>query len=331
MELKNTNILVTGAGGFIGSHLVEELLKHPVKNVWSVVYYGKGNMGNLKYVATDPRMQIVTGDIKNSLSMKLMIDAFEIDYVFHLAALGSVPYSFENPSEFIKTNTLGTLNVCNAALNCKRILVTSTSEVYGSPIYCPIDEKHPLTPQSPYSASKIGADAIAQSLHYSNNLNLVIARPFNNYGPRQSLKAITPTIITQLLKHPKYVTLGNINTTRDYIYVKDTVRHMINVLLKGKVNEIYNIGSGVDIEIREWVETIAKLMDIKHIEVRQNDSAVRKASAEVERLQANTNKLLETISDGIFANGFISTNILETILWYTNNFKDLDTTFDYNI
>ena len=262
MNWKNKKVLVTGADGFIGSHLAERLVELGA-NVRALVYYNSFNswgwLDSLPKEIQD-KMEIVQGDIRDVFNMRSIMK--NIDIVFHLAALIAIPYSYISPVSYVKTNVEGTLNVMQAANDVKveKIITTSTSETYGTALYVPIDENHPLQGQSPYSASKVGADMIAESFYCSFNLPVAIARPFNTYGPRQSARAVIPTIISQVIKNEK-VHLGAISPTRDFVFVKDTVEGFIAIAESDKsLGEIINIGTGVETSIGELFETIKKII-----------------------------------------------------------------------
>ena len=239
-------ILVTGSEGFIGSHLVEQLLKNKNNQVTAMVYYNSFNsvwwLKDIKHKYKN-NLKIIFGDI---CDQKFCIDSSKNkDVIYHLAALISIPYSYNAPQSFINTNIIGTFNICYSAKvnNVKKLIFLSTSEVYGTAKYVPIDEKHPLQPQSPYSASKIGAEAMALSFFKSFNLPLIIVRPFNTFGPRQSLRAIIPTIILQSLNKKKFIKIGNLKPTRDLNYVKDTCLALIKIEnAKIPFGEIINVG-----------------------------------------------------------------------------------------
>ena len=232
MSYKGKKVLVTGADGFIGSYLVEKLIDEGA-NVKAFVFYNsfnsRGWLENLPK-SKSKKVEIFSGDIRDPNGVRTAMEGCEI--VFHLAALIAIPYSYHSPDSYIDTNVKGTLNVIQAAkiLKLKRVIVTSTSEVYGTAKYVPIDECHPRQPQSPYSASKIGADSIAESFYRSFDIPLTIVRPFNTYGPRQSARAIIPTIITQLLAGQTEIKLGDLKPTRDLLYVKDTVNGFLEIL-----------------------------------------------------------------------------------------------------
>ena len=222
MEIKGKKVLITGADGFIGSHLTETLYNEGAQIKALSQYNSFNNWGWLEYVDCKDNIEIVSGDVRDAHYVENI--SKDVDIIFHLAALIAIPYSYIAPDSYIDTNIKGTLNVCQAAMknNVEKVITTSTSEVYGTALYVPIDEKHPKQPQSPYSATKIGADAIAESFYRAFDLPIVIARPFNTYGPRQSARAVIPTIITQIAQGTKQIKLGDLSPTRDFNYVKDT-------------------------------------------------------------------------------------------------------------
>ena len=254
-------VLVTGADGFIGSHLTEALLKDG-QHVKALAQYNSFNYwGWLEDIKSCAELEIVCGDIRDPHFCKTICK--DVDIIFHLAALIAIPYSYSAPDSYINTNVKGTLNICQAALenNVSRVVCTSTSEVYGTAQYVPIDERHPLQPQSPYSASKIGADAIAMSFYNAFKLPLIIARPFNTYGPRQSARAVIPTIITQIAAGIKEIRLGDTSPTRDFNYVEDTCRGFLELAKCDEaVGEIVNIGSNFEISIKETLDLIKDIM-----------------------------------------------------------------------
>ncbi|KAA6312170.1 UDP-glucose 4-epimerase, partial [termite gut metagenome] len=261
-------IVVTGADGFIGSHLTEMLLDQGY-HVKALSYYNSFNYWGWLDNISHANLEIITGDVRDPHFCKHITK--DIDAIFHLAALIAIPYSYIAPDSYIDTNVKGTLNICQAAKenNVKKILVTSTSEVYGTAKYVPIDEKHPKQPQSPYSASKIGADAMAMSFHNAFELPVTIVRPFNTYGPRQSARAIIPTIITQIANGAKEIKLGDLTPTRDFNYVKDTCRGFIELLnCDAAIGQEVNICSNYEISMRDTLELIAKIMnsDVRFIE-----------------------------------------------------------------
>ena len=279
-------IFVTGADGFIGSHLVECLVKkgHSVKAF--CLYNSQGSWGWLDNlpVNTKSRIDVVLGDIRDPLSVKLAMK--DCDTVFHLAALIAIPYSFVAPSSYIDTNVQGTLNVLQAAreLEITRFIQTSTSEVYGTAQFVPINENHPLVAQSPYAASKIAADQMALSFWRSFSLPVTILRPFNTYGPRQSGRAVIPQIITQILRKNNKIKLGSITPTRDFNFVDDTCEAFISVANSKKtIGEVMNSASNFEISIGKTAELIAELMNA-HIEIEQEIKRIRPDNAEVNRL-----------------------------------------------
>jgi dTDP-glucose 4,6-dehydratase len=289
--LKNQTVLVTGAGGFIGSHLSEQLVRVGAKTRALVHYRGNGSWGWLDESPFRGQMQIIPGDVRDR---DLVFQAMKgVNVVFHLAALIGIPYSYHAPSSYLDTNVGGTLNVLQAArdLGVERVVHTSTSEVYGTARYVPIDEAHPLQAQSPYSATKIAADKLAESFHLSYGLPVVTVRPFNSFGPRQSERGVVPTIITQILSGDT-VHLGHVNPTRDLNYVSNTVDAFI--LAASVVGKTLNVGSGREISIGKLVELIADLMGRK-VQVQIDSERERPENSEVERLVANAALARETL------------------------------------
>ena len=328
-------IFVTGADGFIGSHLVEKLISKSF-NVKALVYYNSfNNYGWIDNIENKikKKIEIVVGDIRDE---KIIRDSLKnCDYILHLAALIGIPYSYISPKSYIDTNVVGTLNLLQAAkdLNIKRVIHTSTSEVYGSPSYLPIDEKHPLLGQSPYSASKIGADQLAMSYYHSFKTPISIIRPFNTYGPRQSARAIIPTIILQILSGRKDIKLGNIFATRDFNYIDDTVDGFLKILNSNSNGEVINIGSGYDISIENLVKIISKLMSVE-VNIIKDNKRVRPKKSEVDRLKANNNKakkLLGWKPKYLNKQGLIK-GLVKTIDWFSKkeNLKNYKTDI-YNI
>lgn len=314
MQLKDKKVLVTGAGGFIGSHLTERLVVEGCKVKAFIRYNSKNSWGWLEESAYKNDIEIYTGDIRDHDSVK---DAMKgIDIVFHLAALIGIPYSYISPLAYIKTNIEGTYNVLQSAreLGTERIIHTSTSEVYGTALYVPIDEKHPLQPQSPYSASKIGADKMAESFYYSFSLPVVIARPFNTYGPRQSARAVIPTIITQLLSGKTKIRLGNTAPTRDLNFVKDTVEGFLEIAKNDAfIGDTINIGTGSEISISDLAHKIAESNETK-IVIENDNQRVRPENSEVERLLADNKKI---ISNTNWRPGYsLEKGLSETIEWF---------------
>ena len=330
MDLSNKRVLVTGADGFIGSHLAE-FLADKSASVRALTYYNSFNSwGWLDSSDLKNRLDIVSGDIRDPHFCKTLVK--DIDIIFNLAALIAIPYSYIAPQSYIATNVSGTLNLVQAALEeeCDLFLQTSTSEVYGTAQYVPIDEKHPLQPQSPYSASKIGADQIALSYFNSFELPVTIMRPFNNYGPRQSARAIIPTIITQIASGKRKLKLGDLTPTRDFVYVKDTIEAMLKIAeTDGLYGETFNIGTNNEISIGDLVEMIANLMEVE-IEIQQDQQRIRPEKSEVFRLKCDNTKLTKRTN---FTPTYgLKNGLLETIDWFTksNNLKQYKTDI-YNV
>lgn len=289
------NVLVTGADGFIGSHLVELLLNKGY-SVKALSQYNSFNYwGWLEDIPSNSSLEVISGDIRDPHFCKLMVK--DVDLIFHLAALIAIPYSYVAPDSYIDTNIKGTLNICQAAKENGniRIIHTSTSEVYGTAMYVPIDEKHPKQPQSPYSASKIGADAIAMSYFNAFELPVTIARPFNTYGPRQSARAIIPTIITQIANGIKEIKLGDLTPTRDFNFVQDTCAGFLAIAesIQTIGNEI-NICSNYEISMQDTLDTIKDIMnsDVKFI---TDEQRIRPTNSEVFRLWGD-NKLIKELT-----------------------------------
>ena len=296
IELKDASVLVTGAGGFIGSHLVERLIGLGAHVRAFVRYTSRVQAGFLDSLAPAQlaSVEIVHGDLRDSDAVRKSMEG--IRTVFHLGALIGIPYSYVHPKETVETNVSGTLNVLLAARDAgaERVVHTSTSEVYGTARYAPIDEAHPLQGQSPYSASKIGADKITESFYNSYGLPVVIVRPFNTYGPRQSARAVIPTIITQALAGGS-VTLGNLNPTRDFTYVSDTVEGFIMAATSGKtIGRTVNLGTSEEISIKDLVLKIGLIMG-KVLVIKQQDERRRSAASEVDRLISD-NRLAQELT-----------------------------------
>ena len=317
MDLKSKNILITGADGFIGSHLTEMLVKQGAKVKALSQYNSFNNWGWLEDIDCKNDIEVLCGDIRDPHYVKSITRNTQV--IFHLAALIAIPYSYVAPDSYIDTNIKGTLNICQAALenNVEKIINTSTSEVYGTALYVPIDEKHPLQPQSPYSATKIGADAIAMSFYHSFNLPLCTARPFNTYGPRQSARAVIPTIITQIAAGKKKIELGDVTPTRDFNYVKDTCRGFIGLAeSKKSVGEIVNIGSNYEISIGDTLNLIKKIMN-SDIEFVTDKKRIRPEKSEVNRLWCDNSKI-KALCD--FEPEYsIESGLKETIEWFQNS------------
>ena len=292
LRLEGEKVLVTGAAGFIGSHLVEELIVRKA-DVRALVHYNSRNdYGNLKWInrVLLKKIKIIKGDIRDPFMVRQAVCGCDI--VFHLAALIAIPYSYIAPKEFIDTNVHGTLNILEACRisRVKRLIHTSTSEVYGSAKYTPIDELHPLQGQSPYSASKISADKLVESYYCSYGLPVVTIRPFNNYGPRQSQRAIVPTIVSQILSGSKKIHLGNVSTVRDLLYVKDTVQGFIlSAVRNGLEGEAINLGFGEGISIHDLALKIAGILNVS-IKIAEDRERFRPDKSEVLRLICDNRK-----------------------------------------
>lgn len=321
MDLAGKKVIVTGADGFIGSHLVEALVRRGSK-VKALAYYNSFNhWGWLEDVEDRDSIDIVTGDIRDAHFCKSLLRDAEI--VFHLAALIAIPYSYVAPDSYVDTNVRGTLNICQASLECKcqRLVVTSTSEVYGTARYVPINEEHPLQPQSPYSASKIGADAMAMSFYNSYGLPVVLARPFNTYGPRQSARAVIPTIIIQMAAGMNEIRLGDVSPTRDFSYVADTCSGLVSLAeCDEAIGQTVNIGSNYEISIAEVYEIIRNLMNI-NVRFVMDDKRIRPGKSEVLRLWCD-NKKIKALT-GFAPSHDIRKGLEKTIPWYLdpNNLK----------
>ncbi|MGE5351523.1 MAG: NAD-dependent 4,6-dehydratase LegB [Acidobacteriota bacterium] len=310
-------ILITGAAGFIGSHLTELCVELGYSVKVFVRYNSKNNWGWLENSKVKNEIEVVTGDIRDYDSVNNAMQ--DCRTVLHLAALIGIPYSYVSPLAYIKTNIEGTYNVLQAAkvLNYENVLVTSTSETYGTAQYVPIDEKHPSVGQSPYSATKISADQLAISYYKSFNLPVKIVRPFNTYGPRQSARAIIPTIITQILSGKTHLSLGNLTPTRDLTFVKDTANGFVEILnANGLYGEATNIGMKSEISVGDLVLMIGKLMQTElHIET--DNQRVRPANSEVERLFCDNSKL---VSNTNWKPAYdLESGLLETINWLKEN------------
>lgn len=317
----SNRILVTGADGFIGSHLCEALTRQG-REVRAFVYYNSFNSwGWLDHAAADilADIEVVAGDVRDSHSVNRA--ARGCDAILHLAALIAIPYSYHAPESYVQTNVLGTLNVMQAARDhgVARVVHTSTSEVYGTARYVPITEEHPLMGQSPYSATKIGADQLAYSFYAAFGVPVVILRPFNTYGPRQSARAVIPTVIAQIANGMREIRLGSLTPTRDFSYIDDTVAGFIAALKSdGAVGEVVNLGSGFEVSIGDTAKLIARLMH-SDVSIVSDDARVRPANSEVERLLADNSKARKLLGwepayaglDG-FAQG-----LKHTIEWFT--------------
>ena len=314
-------ILLTGSEGFIGSHLVEKLVKNGHELTCLVLYNSFNSWGWLDKIddKIKKNIKIITGDIRDEFLVKSLIKK-NTDVVINLAALIGIPYSYRSPKSYFETNSIGILNILNSSINSnvKKIIHTSTSEVYGTPKYIPIDENHLVSAQSPYAASKIAADQIALSYNKSFNLPVTILRPFNTFGPRQSLRAIIPTIVTQLIKN-KVLKLGSLYPTRDLTFVDDTVDAFVSTLNKKKdIGEIINIGSGFEISVKDLVSQISKIMGVK-IDIQKEKERIRPKKSEVDRLYANikkAKKILNWTPKYSKKNGF-EKGLKKTIEWFS--------------
>jgi dTDP-glucose 4,6-dehydratase len=319
---KNIKILVTGADGFIGSHLVEELVNRGFQVKAFVLYNSFNSWGWLDTLPKDIKdnLEIFSGDIRDPYGVKNAMQGCDI--VLHLAALIAIPYSYHSPETYVDTNIKGTLNILQAAreLNVKHVVHTSTSEVYGTARFVPITEEHPLQGQSPYSASKIGADHLAYSFYASFKTPVTIIRPFNTYGPRQSSRAVIPTIITQITNGTTKIKLGSVSPTRDFNYVKDTVDGFILAALSNKgLGEVINLGSNYEISVGDTVHLISDIMG-KNIEIITDDIRIRPEKSEVERLWADNTKAKNLLdwSPKYAGKEGLKIGLRETIDWFTN-------------
>ena len=315
---KSKPVLVTGADGFIGSHLTEGLLKQGYKVRALALYNSFGSWGWLDTVPADDNLEIIMGDVRDSDFCKSLCK--DIGTVFHLAALIAIPYSYVAPDSYVDTNIRGTLNMLQASRDnaVDRIIVTSTSEVYGTAQYVPIDEKHPRQPQSPYSATKIGADALAKSFYNAFDTPVVIARPFNTYGPRQSARAIIPTIIGQIASGERTIKVGDLSPTRDFNFVDDTVRGFV-ALAQASAQQVVgkeiNICSGTEASMQQTLETIARLMDAQ-VDWQTEPQRLRPTKSEVHRLVGD-NTLITSITDWR-PQVSLEKGLKKTIEWFTD-------------
>lgn len=330
MDLKGKRVLVTGSEGFIGSHLTERLVELGA-DVTALVQYNSFN--NWGWIDTFDKnikdsIEVVTGDIREYDGMKRIIKGQDV--VFHLAALIAIPYSYLSPMAYVRTNVEGTTNVLEACrdYDVQKVVHTSTSETYGTALYVPIDEKHPMQGQSPYSASKIGADKMAESFYKSFNTPIATLRPFNTYGPRQSARAVIPTIISQILAGKKEIKLGSLTPTRDFNYVKDTAEAFIKVAESDKtVGEVINAGSNYEITIGD---TVKKIIDIigTDVKILCDDERIRPEMSEVNRLWADNTKIKQ-LTDWT-PNYSIDRGLEETVEWIKDNLQYFKTDI-YNV
>jgi len=322
MKIRGKKILVTGADGFIGSHLTEELVRQGA-DIRAFVFYNSFNSwGWLDHSPEDIRksIDVFAGDVRDPHGVRKAVK--DCDIVFHLAALIGIPYSYHSPDTYVDTNVKGTLNVVQAAreLDVEKVIHTSTSEVYGTARFVPITEEHPLQGQSPYSASKIGADQIAMSFYTSFGTPVAITRPFNTYGPRQSARAVIPTVITQIANGKGRIRIGSTRPTRDFSYISDVVRGFIAVAESDRsVGEVINIGSNFEISVGETAKLIAEIAGTE-IEIETENQRIRPEKSEVERLWADNSKARALTGwkpeyGGLegFKNG-----LQHTVEWFTN-------------
>lgn len=313
--MDNKNILITGADGFIGSHLTELMLERGCHVRALSQYNSFNNWGWLEQVH-HPNLEVVCGDVRDNNFCREI--AKGCDTVFHLAALIAIPYSYIAPDSYVDTNIKGTLNMCQASLDAgvSRLLVTSTSEVYGTAKYVPIDEEHPRQPQSPYSATKIGADAIAKSFYNASGLPVAIVRPFNTYGPRQSARAIIPTIISQIANGAREIKVGDLTPTRDFNYVRDTVRGFAAIAAAdGVEGEEINIATNTEVSMAETLQTIADIMaaDVKWV---TDPQRLRPAKSEVFRLHGANDKIRRLT--GWQPEYSLRSGLEKTVEWFLN-------------
>ncbi|WP_066890591.1 NAD-dependent 4,6-dehydratase LegB [Clostridium nigeriense] len=321
MDLKGKKVLVTGAEGFIGSHLTERLVELGA-DVTALVQYNSFN--NWGWIDTFDKevlnsIRVETGDIRELDGMNRIIKGQEV--VFHLAALIAIPYSYLSPMAYVRTNVEGTTNVLEACRNhdVQKIIHTSTSETYGTALYVPIDEKHPMQGQSPYSASKIGADKMAESFYRSFNMPIATLRPFNTYGPRQSARAVIPTIISQILAGKNEIKLGSLTPTRDFNFVKDTAEAFVKVAESDKtIGEVINAGSNYEISVGD---TVKKIIDIigKDVKIICDEDRIRPEKSEVNRLWADNTKIKELTN--WVPKYSIDEGLSETITWIKENMR----------
>lgn len=319
MNWNSKSILITGAGGFIGSHLAEQIIECGAKVRAFVRYNSRGDWGMLELLPKHKldEIEVCAGDLRDSHAVRRAVQKTEI--LFHLGSLIAIPYSYIHPRETIETNVMGALNVMSAAseVGVDRVIHTSTSEVYGTARYVPMDEKHPLQGQSPYSASKIGADMVAESFYRSFGLPVTIIRPFNTFGPRQSARAVIPTIITQALTPVAQIVLGSIYPTRDYTYVEDVVNAFIKAAVsQDSIGETINIGSGSDISIGDIAKQVMSILGVDK-PIALDSKRVRPVNSEVERLCCDNTKarqLLDWEPRISFEEG-----LRRTIQWFSAN------------
>jgi NAD dependent epimerase/dehydratase len=310
-------VLITGAGGFIGSHLSERCVELGFKVKAFIRYNSRNNWGWLETSAYKKEIEVIPGDIRDFDSVVRAMK--NVHGVFHLAALIGIPYSYVSPLAYIRTNIEGTYNILQAGrdLGTEKILITSTSEVYGTAQYVPIDENHPVVAQSPYSATKISADNLALSFYRSFAMPVSLVRPFNTFGPRQSARAFIPTVITQILNGQRRISLGNLHPTRDFTFVKDTVNGFVEIANSGiAFGEVTNIGMKEEISMFDLVRKIAKLMNVD-VQLHSENDRVRPDKSEVERLCCDNRKIIQNTK---WRPGYtLETGLAETIKWIEEN------------
>lgn len=331
MNWNGKKVLVTGAEGFIGSHLTERLVELGA-DVTALVQYNSFN--NWGWIDTFDKnikdnIKVITGDVREYDNVKRMVSGQEV--IMHLAALIAIPYSYLSPMAYVRTNVEGTTNIleaCREEKNIEKIVHTSTSETYGTALYVPIDEKHPMQGQSPYSASKIGADKMAESFYKSFNLPIATIRPFNTYGPRQSARAVIPTIISQILAGKREIKLGSLTPTRDFNYVKDTAEAFIKIAESDKtIGEVINAGSNYEITIGDTVKKIIKLIG-HDVKILCDEERIRPEKSEVNRLWADNTKI-KNLTEWT-PKYSIDEGLAETIQWIKNNMQYFKTDI-YNV
>ncbi len=323
MNFSGRRVLVTGAGGFIASHLAERLVRDGASVRAMVHYNALGSCGWLDMSNLRNDMEIVAGDITDPDSVRSAMR--DVEVLFHLAALIAIPYSYRAPQSYVHTNIQGTLNVLQAAreFGTARVLHTSTSEVYGTACYVPIDERHPLQGQSPYSASKIGADKMAEAFYASFAVPVVTVRPFNTFGPRQSTRAVIPTIITQCLAGRKEIRLGSLSPTRDMNFVSNTVDGFVAAaMVEGALGQTFNLGSGREISIGDLAQLIAKIAGVE-IVIRSEEQRLRPEKSEVNRLLADHSRATEVL--GWRPKVCLEEGLQKTIEWLRNHFHEYRT------
>jgi len=320
LRVKDKKVLVTGAGGFVGSHLVEALVKRGAKVRAFVHYNSRNDWGMLEDVPRNilNAIEVVTGDLKDADCVREAVRGQKM--IFHLGALIGIPYSYVNPRDVVDTNINGTLNILTAALDfdIEKVVHTSTSEIYGTAQYVPMDEKHPVNPQSPYAASKLGADLLALSFYCSFDLPVGIIRPFNIFGPRQSARAVIPSIITQALLKGK-IQLGSVYPTRDLTFVKDTVNGFIAFAeCKKTVGEVVNLGSNHEVSVNQVVRLISDCLG-KKIQIQGEKKRTRPEKSEVERLFSDSSKAKKLFE--WHPKTSLRRGIEKTISWFDKNLK----------